>query len=136
MIGNVVVVLIALGGGAVAGAALSAFITLIKLIPQMSQMTETQKSIKTYEIVFTIGTVIFTIAYFSDSNLGLSKIIAIIIGTFIGIFVGLFSSALAEVLNIIPILTKKLGMREEINYIIYVLLFGRLVGSVYYWIYF
>src|SRR5699024_11976384 len=74
MIGNVVVVLIALGGGAVAGAALSAFITLIKLIPQMSQMTETQKSIKTYEIVFTIGTVIFTIAYFSDSNLGLSKI--------------------------------------------------------------
>lgn len=136
MLVNIIVILIGLSGGVVAGGALSAFITLIKLIPQMVQITKTRGSIKLYERVFALGAIIFSILYFSNFNLRLFKVIVIAIGFFMGMFIGLFSSAIAEVLDVIPILTRKIKMRKEISYIIYALLFGRLAGSIYYLIYY
>lgn len=136
MLAKLIVILIGLGGGAVAGGALAAFITLIRLIPQMVQMTKTRKSTNLYQNIFTAGIILFTIGYFADSSLRLNKIIAAIVGLLMGMFVGLFSSALAEVLHVVPNLSSKLKMRKNINLIVYALLFGRIAGSIFYWIYF
>lgn len=136
MLARLIIILIGLGGGAVAGGALAAFITLIRLIPQMVQMTKTRKFTKLYQSIFTLGIILFTIGYFTDSHLGLNKIVVAIVGILTGMFVGLFSSALAEVLHVIPNLSNKLKMRKNINLIVYALLFGRLAGSIFYWIYF
>lgn len=136
MLRKLIIILIGLGGGAVAGGALSAFITLIRLIPQMVQMTKTEKFVKVYQNTFTVAVILFTIGYFSDLHLGLNKIIVIIIGVLMGTFVGLFSSALAEVLKVIPNISSKLKMRQDIDFIVYSLLFGRIAGSIFYWMYF
>lgn len=136
MFKNLLISTIALGGGVIAGGALAAFITLIKLIPRLIRLTETHAYIKVYESAFAAGGIVFTILYFSDSHLGLSNGISIIVAMGMGAFIGLFSSALAEVLNVVPVLSKKMKIVDELKYIIYALLFGRLLGSVYYWIYF
>src|SRR5699024_1457150 len=114
MVKSVLISTIALGGGMVAGGALAAFITLIKLIPRLAQLTETEGYIKLYENLFVTGGVIFTILYFMDRSLGLNNIIAIIISLGMGAFIGLFSSALAEVLNVIPVLAKKFKIKNEL----------------------
>ena len=135
-LGRILVVLIALGGGITVGGALAAFLTLIKLLPRLLQLTETRENLNLYQNIFTFGSFIFVILYFNNFNLGLSNIIAALLGLIMGVFVGLFSSALAEVLNVIPVLTKKLKLEDEINYIIYTLTFGKVVGSLYFWLYY
>lgn len=136
MFEKILVVLVALGGGIVAGGALAAFIALINLIPRLVQMTQTRESIKLYENIFTAGSIVFTITYFGDFNLGLPNIVAIIVALFMGMFIGLFSSALAEVLNVMPVLSKKFKIKNELNYISYALLAGKVFGSLYYWLYY
>lgn len=136
MFKNILIATIALGGGIVAGGALAAFITLIKLVPRLVQITETEEYIKLYENTFAAGSIIFTILYFVDSHLGLPNIVAIMVGIIMGSFIGLFSSALAEVLNVIPVLSKKFKIKNELRYIIYALLFGKVFGSIYFWIYY
>ncbi|HLS53197.1 MAG TPA: stage V sporulation protein AB [Tissierellaceae bacterium] len=133
---KLVVVLIALGGGLVVGGALAAFLTLIKLVPRLVQLTETRKSIKLYEYSLSIGSLIFIIFYFSELSLKFSNILTSIFSLMMGIFVGLFSSALAEVLNVIPVLTKKLKVEDEKQYIIYTLTLGKVAGSLYFWLYY
>lgn len=134
MLGKLLVILIALGGGTVVGGALGAFLTLIKLVPRLVQATETRENIRLYQNVFTAGSFIFVILYFSDFSLKLSNTIAWIFALIMGVFIGLFSSALAEVLNVIPVLTKKMKLEDEIPYIIYTLTFGKLAGSLYFWL--
>ena len=53
-----------------------------------------------------------------------------------GTFLGLFSSALAEVLNVIPVFSKKFKMKHQLKFIIVALMFGKVAGSLLYWLVF
>mgnify|MGYP000980189750 FL=1 len=53
-----------------------------------------------------------------------------------GTFVGLFASALAEVLNVVPVFAKKFKVKHELKFIIGALIFGKVVGSLFYWLVF
>lgn len=135
MLVNFLLVIIALGGGLVTGGALAAFITLIKLIPRLIQVTETKSLVRCYESNFALGSFIALILYFSNFHFNFQGIIAGLLAGIMGIFVGLFSSALAEVLNVIPVLSKKLKLDNEKGYIIYTLALGKVCGSLYFWLY-
>ncbi|MGO1470351.1 MAG: stage V sporulation protein AB [Tissierella sp.] len=126
-------ILISISGGLAVGGALAAFITLLNLIARLVQLTESPNYVKIYEWMFSIGTFIFVLLYFSDFSFNLSNIFVVIIGLFMGAFIGLFSSALAEVLNVIPLISKKLKVKKDLKYIIYSLLFGKVMGSLYFW---
>jgi stage V sporulation protein AB len=65
----------------------------------------------------------------------LSKYLTIPIGLILGIFIGLLSSALAEVLNVIPVLSKKLKIKDNLKYIVWTLMLGKVAGSLYFWIF-
>ena len=80
MLQKLLVIVIVLGGGIVAGGALAAFITLIKLIPRLLQLTETEKYVRMYENIFSLGSIVFTIIYFSDFHFNLPDVIASVIG--------------------------------------------------------
>lgn len=136
MIINILLIIMAFGGGLAAGGALAAFITLINLIPRILELTATGKYVKIYQNIFALGSITFTILYFSDIHFSLPEIYLALIGGIIGMFIGLFSSALAEVLNVIPALSKKLKIKEELKYTIYALMFGKVLGSIYFWIYY
>lgn len=136
MIASFLLIIISLGGGLVVGGALAAFITLIKLIPRLIKLTETGQYVIAYEYAFISGSLISIILYFSKISMGLPNFISGLIGGVMGIFVGLFSSALAEVLNVIPVLSKKLKLKNEKKYIIYSLTLGKVTGSLYFWLYY
>lgn len=136
MMRQVLTIITVFGGGVAAGGALAAFITLIKLIPRLLELTATENFVKLYENVFALGSIVFTVLYFGDFSFALPNICAAPIGVIIGIFIGLFSSALAEVLNVIPAMSKKLKIKNELKYIIYALMLGKVCGSFYFWIYY
>lgn len=129
-------VLLGLSGGITVGSAAAAFLTLLKLVPRITQVTETNEYIKLFEYVMIIGATIFSFIYFSQFSFKVSKYICIPIGLVMGTFLGLFTSALAEVLNVIPVFAKKFKAKNELKYIIAALILGKLTGSLYYWLVF
>lgn len=134
MIRYIIAGLSAFGGGITVGSAAAAFIALLEIVPRLVQLSSTNDQIKTYQYVVVTGFVLFTVIYFSDFHLNLSKYMTIPIGFLYGVFIGMLSSALAEVLNVIPVLAKKFKLKNRISYIVYTLLVGKVAGAFYYWL--
>ena len=53
-------------------------------------------------------------------------------GTFAGIFVGALALAIAEMLDSIPIFTRRIGFRHGIGIVILAVALGKMCGSLYY----
>lgn len=122
------------GGGIFVGGAYAAFITLIKIFPRLIQFTDTNKHYKLYEYIFMLSTFTFTIIYFSNFNVNIGVVGVIIAGLFFGIFLGIFSSALAETLNVIPVISKKFKIKKKLKIIFISLIIGKVCGALYYFI--
>ncbi len=135
MVVKLLLIIIAFGGGLTVGSAAAAFITILQIVPRLVQITKTSKQVKVYQFTITLSFVLFVIIYFSNFHMSLYKIIVILISLLYGIFIGLLSSALAEVLNVIPVLSKKLKIKDNLRYVIWALMGGKVTGSLYFWLF-
>ena len=133
---DLLIIFIGLSSGLVVGGAYAAFITMLEIIPRLVQISRTKKFKILYQYAYILGVSTFTIFYFSDISFKLNNALVVFIGLMIGTFMGIFSSALAEVLNVIPVLSKKLKLKDEAKYIVYAILFGKVAGSLYFWLIF
>lgn len=134
MLKYLALILIAFGGGVTVGTATSAFISILLIVPRLAQITDTREKIHIYRITLVISSILAILAYFFKVPLYLPKIVTIPIGLFLGIFTGLLSSALAEVLNVIPVLSKRLKIKDSLKYVVWALLAGKVAGSLVFWI--
>ena len=48
----------------------------------------------------------------------------------------MIAAALTEVLNVLPILAKRIGVDDKIIILIMAIVFGKIFGSIFQWIYF
>ena len=128
-------ILIGLGAGFVVSGGVVAFISIIGIIPLMAYRTKTAYAMMWYENAIVIGSIIGSI--FSMWRLRLPYWPIIIVPFFFayGMFVGTLIIALAEVLDVLPILDRRIRIRKGITLLIIALAFGKLVGSLCYWVY-
>lgn len=136
MIKSILMILIGVSAGITVGSAAAAFITLLQFVPRLAQVTETNDYIKLYEYVLIFAGILFSLIYFSTFSFSLHRFSMIFIGLIMGMFLGLFASALAEVLNVVPVFAKKFKIKHELKYIIGALIFGKVIGSLWYWLLF
>lgn len=122
-------------GGVLAGGAYSAFITLIRLIPRLMQLTETYSYERLYESVFITSTIVFSLTHFLDYSINIGRLGIIIVGLLMGIYLGMFTSALAETLNVIPIISKKFKIKKQLTAVIIAMAIGKVCGSLYFFIF-
>ncbi|MBC8587027.1 stage V sporulation protein AB [Paratissierella segnis] len=130
----VILILMSIGGGVVVGGAYAAFIALIEIFPRVIQLTETNRYLKLYEDMYILGGFLASFVYFYDFSIKLGKISTLPIGFILGAYIGLFSSALAETLNVIPIMAQKFKLNRKENAIKRALLMGKVAGSLYYFL--
>src|SRR5699024_2356398 len=57
-------------------------------------------------------------------------------GIFHGIFVGMLAAALTEVLNVFPILSKRIGVNHSLKWLLMAFVFGKITGSLFQWLVF
>ena len=133
---SILLFLIGISAGITVGSAIAAFFTLLEFVPRIVQVTETWDNIVFYEYAMVLGAVTGSILSYADFNLGLNKFIVIIIGLLSGAFLGLFTSALAEVLNVIPVFARKFKVKHQLIYIIVALILGKVMGSLFYFLLF
>jgi stage V sporulation protein AB len=130
------IIFIGFAGGFSVGAGYVAFLTVLGIIPRLTQLTKTMKMIQLYEWAIVLGAVAGTLVLMQDIHFSLSPLILILFGLAGGIFVGMMTAALTEVLNVWPILAKRIGVEDKIVYLLMALVFGKIFGSLFQWIYF
>lgn len=127
---------IGLAAGLAVGAGFVAFLAVLGIIPRLTQLTKTMKYIHYYEWGVVAGAVIIGWLSLSDYVFRLPQFILIPIGLCNGIFVGMLAAALTEILNVFPILAKRIGIDDKIIFLIIAIVFGKIFGSLFHWVYF
>lgn len=130
---NLFMVFIGLSGGIAVGGGLVAFLTVLDVIPRLARMIRAQKKIRFFENAVITGTLFWTIADFFHLDFPLTWLAPAMLGVVAGMFVGMLAAALTEVLNVIPIMAKRLGMKDYIIWMLMAMIFGKVAGSIVQW---
>src|SRR5690554_4296355 len=123
--------LIGLASGIAVGGGLVAFLTVLDLIPRLSQITRTFKHMIWFEHAVVAGALFWTITDFEDIHLPFFIAGVSFIGLLQGIFVGMLAAALTEVLNVLPIMARRLRIDGFITWLIMSMVFGKVFGSLF-----
>lgn len=123
-------------GGIAVGAGFVAFLSVLGVIPRLTQITKTKKYIRSVEWSVILGAVAGGWFSLQDSVFYLSGYWLIPIGLACGTFVGMVAGALTEVLNVIPILAKRIGIDNKLLILLMAIVLGKITGSLFHWIYY
>ena len=130
------VLFLGFASGLAVGAGFVAFLTVLGIIPRLTQLSKTMKMIQQYEWAVVIGALAGVLGSLRDPVLNFPAYLLIFLGLAGGIFYGMLAAALTEVLNVLPILAKRIRLDHEIIYLIMAIVFGKIAGSIFQWVYF
>ncbi|AZU63210.1 stage V sporulation protein AB [Neobacillus mesonae] len=130
------IIFIGFASGLSVGSGFVAFLTVLGIIPRLTQLTKTMKMIQSYEWAVVIGALTGVIASLRDPALNISAYFLIPLGLTGGVFIGMLAAGLTEALNVFPILAKRIRLDGEIVILIMAIVFGKIFGSIFQWIYF
>lgn len=143
-------ILLGAGYGLLAAAGVFTVFVAVGLVPRFAGKTHTARKIFLYEEMVVFGTLIgsmvtvfpeyFQVGAYLRQSLPewinvwecLGYIVQVIYGLFSGMFIGCLALAIAEMLDSIPILTRRISFRHGIGLAILGVAIGKLCGSLFY----
>lgn len=120
--------------GMVVSAGVFAFIAAIGIVPRLAKRTGTERFIPVYEDTITLGGLFGTTAMFIDYRLPPVPLLAAAFALFAGMFVGVLAVALAEVLNVMPVMMRRSRLTNGLPWLILAFALGKTVGSLVYFL--
>ena len=124
------VCLIGFMSGVVISGGVFAFLVIIGIVPRMLQKTKTAAHILLYETVMSLGGVGGALALLAKGSLHLNSLWTMVPGLCYGIFVGCLAISTAEILNVIPILGRRLKITRALTWVMTVLACGKAIGTL------
>ncbi|MGP4071992.1 stage V sporulation protein AB [Piscibacillus sp. B03] len=134
MISYVVEVFIGLAGGLAVGSGFVAFITVLGIIPRLVQLSKSKKFLQFYEWAVVLGALFGIFLSFTQATFQLPILVEMFWGLLHGVFIGMLAAALTEVLNVFPIMAKRMRLGEKIQLLVLAIVFGKIIGSLFQWI--
>ena len=128
-----ILILLGIGSGAVISGAVFAFISIRGIVPRLAEKTKTNKYIVFYENAIIAGGIFGAFSIMFNYYIPIGVIPAMLFGFFIGIFYGCLAVSLAEVLDVIPILTRRTRLYKGLKYFIIAIALGKATGAILYY---
>lgn len=122
-----------LTAGLVTAGGTFALITVIGIVPRLAGYTGTAAHICSYEYAIILGGGIGSLVDILEVTLGMNVAFLTLAGLGSGVFVGCLIMALAETLNVLPILCRRLRLVAGIRFLVAAMALGKCIGA---WIYF
>ncbi|MFC4324102.1 stage V sporulation protein AB [Litchfieldia salsa] len=132
----ILIVFIGFASGLAVGAGFVAFLAVLGIIPRLTQLTKTWKYIHLIEWGVVFGALMGGWFSLTDIVLSLPNFFTIPVGLASGIYVGMLAAALTEVLNVWPILAKRIRVDDKIIALLMAIVLGKVIGSLFHWLYF
>lgn len=127
-------VIIGLAGGLAVGGGFVAFLVVLDIIPRLVQLSKSYNSIHLYEGAVVTGVMVWSTADFFNLKFKLAPIVAGYVGLMAGCFIGMLAAALTEVINVLPIMAKRMGMDGYMMWLLTAMILGKVIGSLFEWL--
>ena len=114
--------IIGICSGGLVAAGMFAFVTMIGVVSRMAAWTKSVRHIFLYEDLVVIGAAVGNILFLYEPGL--------VFGFFAGVNIGCLSIALAELLNVVPIFSRRIKLNRGLTAFVLTFAFGKLAGSV------
>ncbi|TFE03132.1 stage V sporulation protein AB [Jeotgalibacillus salarius] len=135
MISNVLAAFIGIAAGFAVGGGFVAFISVLGVLPRVILLSSQKSRLRVIEWALITGALFGTSVMFVPITLN-AAILTPVAGLFSGIFIGMMAAALTEVLNVIPLITRRLKISGSLELIITAIIAGKVAGSLFYWLIF
>ncbi|QKS46553.1 stage V sporulation protein AB [Paenibacillus cellulosilyticus] len=134
---NLFVAMLGLGGGIAVGSGLVSLLIILDLIPRLAQLGNAYRKSLWFETAVTAGALFWTIADFMGWRLFMpNHLVMPVAGLLDGLFVGMLAAALTEVMNVLPILAKRMSLSKHIAALVWAMVLGKTAGSLFDWLYY
>lgn len=128
---NLLLLFAGLSGGICVAGGLFAFLTIVGVVTRLASGTKTAKNVVLYEDISLFGLVFGNLACLFGDRLPIGTISLLIYGLGAGIFTGCLAAALAEIVNVIPVMVKRIKLRYGLSAVMVAFALGKLAGSIY-----
>src|SRR5699024_5151911 len=128
-------IVIGLSSGIVIGSAFLALLTFLGVIPRLMQWVKNTNNGKAFTTSLLIGTLYGTYLTFTNSSIMFGFPFLMVWVLLQGVFNGMLIAALVEVLHVFPMISKRLGLKDKIRYLMMAVVFGKIAGSLFQWFY-
>lgn len=129
-------VIIGFSSGLAVGAGFVAFLTMLGIIPRLIQLSGAHSRIPAIITSIILGSLFGTYLSFMGKPFLKGSLFLILWGSLHGIFNGMLAAALTEVLNVFPILSKRIRMQHHLKILLMAIVFGKIFGSLFQWLIF
>ena len=133
LIRQITVVIFGLSSGIVISGAAFAFVTVVGVVPRMALKTATTGSVRLYEESIMFGGIAGTLMMFFQFHIPIGWAATALLSFCGGVFFGALAMSLAEVLDVIPILTRRGRVERGMYYFVMAIAIGKLIGSLMYY---
>lgn len=126
-----------IGGGLAVGSGLVSLLIILDLIPRLAQLGRAYRQSVWFETAVIAGALFWTFADFMNWRLSLPAAASLsFAGLFDGLFIGMLAAALTEVMNVLPILAKRISLSRHIAALVWSMVLGKTLGSLFDWLYY
>lgn len=132
---NSIEIIVGFAGGLAVGCGFVAFLSVLGIIPRLVQLSKTKNLLKVYSACIILGSVFGTFLSFTNITWQQPKLTLIFFGSFQGIFNGMLAAALTEVLNVFPIISKRVRLEQRLLLFLMAFVFGKIAGSLFQWLF-
>lgn len=130
--GQIWITVIGFAGGFIVAGGVVALMIGLGIITRFVGVTHTARHIRLYEDAILLGTIAGTLLTVFEIRILLGAWLLAVAGMFMGIFVGGWILALAEVINVFPVYSRRLGLTKGISWIVIAIAAGKVLGSMFY----
>ena len=130
----IAVIIIGLGSGAVVSGAVFAFIVKVGVVTRLAQKTNTSNRFILYEEMLISGGIFGAIVSMLNFSISIGWPLMALVGLLAGVFYGCLAVSLAETLNVIPIMARRINLKRGLSLIMICLALGKTVGSLMYFL--
>ena len=122
--------LIGIAAGSATSGGVLAFLMKIGIYPRMIGSSHTIRLLKFYEWMIILGIICSGIySEYPNLTLHVGYWFVVLWGLCAGMFVGCVSAALAEVLNVFPVLFRRLNVQSGMSFYMVMMAFGKMTGA-------
>lgn len=132
---QIFLLLLGVSGGGLVAAGVFAFITILGLVPRLAARTHTAAQVKRYENWIILGSVFGNLVNLFDLPLMGGYVLMTLWGVCSGVFVGCLVMSLAETLDTVPTINRRIRLSVGIQYVIAGIGIGKAAGSLVYFFY-
>ncbi len=116
--------------GAVTAAGVFALITVIGIIPRMAGKTGTAKWISVYEWAVVLGGIFGNLVDLFHIPKGGGTVLLLLFGLGSGTFVSCLIMSLAEVMDVFPVMCRRIRLQTGIAFLVLSLALGKMAGAL------